>query len=89
VGRLYDRDLAEGCAFDELICFHGGIGGVQTRPFILHPSHLEVRPGPILGAASVHGILSGWRKTLQGGALDAAQPTPAAGVAEPAVTPSG
>ena len=24
-------------------------------------------PGPILGAASVHGILAGWRKTLQGG----------------------
>jgi uncharacterized membrane protein YvlD (DUF360 family) len=67
VGSFYDPDLEEGCAFEELICFHGGIGGQQTRPFILHPSQLEVPPGPILGAASVHGILAGWRRGLQGG----------------------
>jgi uncharacterized membrane protein YvlD (DUF360 family) len=65
VGSFYDPDLDEGCAFEELICFHGGIGGLQTRPFILHPSHLGVPEGPILGAASVHGILSGWRALLQ------------------------
>jgi len=65
VGSFYDPDLDEGCAFEELICFHGGIGGPQTRPFILHPAHLGVPPGPILGAASVHGILSGWRVLLQ------------------------
>jgi uncharacterized membrane protein YvlD (DUF360 family) len=93
VGSFYDPELEEGCAFEELICFHGGIGGVQTRPFILHPSHLEAPPGPILGAASVHGILAGWRKTLQGGLLDAApahaEPTPAAGVTEHSIAPSG
>jgi hypothetical protein len=65
VGSFYDPALDEGCAFEELICFHGGIGGPQTRPFILHPAHLEAPPGPILGAASVHGILSGWRVLLQ------------------------
>ena len=37
VGSFYDPDLDEGCAFEELISFHGGIGGLQTRPFILHP----------------------------------------------------
>jgi uncharacterized membrane protein YvlD (DUF360 family) len=93
VGSFYDPELEEGCAFEELICFHGGIGGVQTRPFILHPSHLEVPTGLILGAASVHGILAGWRKTLHGGLIDAApahaEPTPVAGVAEQSVTPSG
>ena len=52
VGSFYDPDLDEGCAFEELICFHGGIGGQQTRPFILHPAHLEAPPEPILGAAS-------------------------------------
>src|SRR6185312_3629599 len=67
VGSFYDPQLDEGCAFEELICFHGGIGGVQTRPFILHPSQLEVPPGPILGAASVHAILAGWRHGLQDG----------------------
>jgi uncharacterized membrane protein YvlD (DUF360 family) len=65
VGSFYDPDLEEGCAFEELISFHGGIGGVQTRPFILHPSRLEVPPAPIIGAASVHGILRGWRQALQ------------------------
>ncbi|HEU5489608.1 MAG TPA: phage holin family protein [Gaiellaceae bacterium] len=64
VGSFYDPDLDEGCAFEELISFHGGIGGLQTRPFILHPTHLEVPAGLILGAASVHGILAGWRQQL-------------------------
>jgi hypothetical protein len=68
VGSFYDPDLDEGCAFEELISFHGGIGGPQTRPFILHPKHLETPDGPILGAASVHGILAGWRQQLQAGA---------------------
>ncbi len=66
VGSFYDADLDEGCAFEELISFHGGIGGLQTRPFILHPVQLEAPAGPILGAASVHGILAGWRQELQG-----------------------
>ena len=67
VGSFYDPHLDEGCAFEELISFHGGIGGLQTRPFILHPTHLEVPTGPILGAATVHGILAGWRHQLQDG----------------------
>jgi hypothetical protein len=71
VGSFYDPELDEGCAFEELISFHGGIGGLQTRPFILHPTQLEVPPGPILGAASVHGILAGWRNSLQAGARTA------------------
>ncbi len=67
VGSFYDPELDEGCAFEELISFHGGIGGPQTRPFILHPAQLEVPRGPILGAASVHGILASWRSRLQDG----------------------
>ena len=59
IGSFYDPELDEGCAFEELISFHGGIGGPQTRPFVLHPSYLEVPKGPILGAAAVHGILVG------------------------------
>jgi len=66
VGGFYDPEIDEGCAFEELISFYGGIGGLQTRSFILHPSQLEVPPGPILGAASVHGILAGSRQAFQG-----------------------
>jgi uncharacterized membrane protein YvlD (DUF360 family) len=66
VGSFFDPGLEEGCAFEELISFHGGLGGPQTRPFILHPVGLPLPDGPIIGAAAVHGILAGWRQTLHG-----------------------
>ncbi|MGH3022355.1 MAG: phage holin family protein [Gaiellaceae bacterium] len=68
VGSFYDPELDEGCAFEELISFHGGLGGLQTRAFILHPVGLSLPDGPILGAAAVHEILLGWRERLNGGA---------------------
>jgi uncharacterized membrane protein YvlD (DUF360 family) len=66
VGSFYDPELDEGCAFEELISFHGGIGGPQTRPFILHPVELEVPDEPIVGAESVHALLVSWRRLLEG-----------------------
>ena len=65
-GSFYDPERDEGCAFEELIAFHGGLGGLQTRPFILHPESLPVPDEPIIGAAAVHGLLRGWRRSLQG-----------------------
>ncbi|HET6550747.1 MAG TPA: hypothetical protein VFG79_19955, partial [Solirubrobacter sp.] len=65
VGSFYDPELDEGCAFEELICFHGGLGGPQTRAFILHPPSLPLPDGPIVGADAVHGVLRGWRRRLQ------------------------
>ena len=67
IGSFYDPDLDEACAFEELISFHGGLGGLQTRPFILYPTQLPVPQGPIVGAAAVHGLLKSWRQTLQTG----------------------
>jgi hypothetical protein len=64
VGSFYDPELDEGCAFEELISFHGGIGGPQTRPFILAPKTLPLPEEPIIGAAKVHEVLSGWRQLL-------------------------
>jgi hypothetical protein len=69
VNSFYDPQLEEGCAFEELISFHGGLGGTQTRPFILHPAALRATDGPIVGAAAVHELLSGWRKSLQESAV--------------------
>jgi uncharacterized membrane protein YvlD (DUF360 family) len=71
VGSFYDPELDEGCAFEELICFHGGLGGTQTRPFILHPESLPLADATIIGAAAVHAVLSRWRSALQGGAEQA------------------
>jgi hypothetical protein len=66
IGSFYEVDLDEGCAFEELISFHGGIGGAQTRPFILAPRSLPEPDGPILGAERVHDVLASWRSFLQG-----------------------
>jgi hypothetical protein len=66
VNSFYEPELEQGCAFEELISFHGGLGGPQTRPFIFSPVELPVPSEPILGAAQVHGVLTGWRRLLQG-----------------------
>jgi hypothetical protein len=80
VGSFYDPELDEGCAFEELISFHGGIGGPQTRPFILHPVELPFPDSPVVGAESVHSLLVSWRRQLENG--DRARPDAVAIAAE-------
>jgi uncharacterized membrane protein YvlD (DUF360 family) len=65
VNSFYDPVTEEGCAFEELISFHGGLGGSQTRPFILHPVRLPVPAEPLVGAEAVHGLLRGWREAAR------------------------
>ena len=74
VGSFYDPMLDEGCAFEELISFHGGMGGAQTRPFLLYPSQLALPDDPIVGAAAVHELLLDWRRELNGTEETAAEP---------------
>jgi uncharacterized membrane protein YvlD (DUF360 family) len=64
VNSFYDPDAEEGCAFEELISFHGGMGGPQTQPFILHPARLPPPAEPLVGAEAVHSLLRSWRATL-------------------------
>ncbi len=72
VGSFYDPELEQGCAFEELISFHGGLGGPQTQPFLIYPAELPVPPDAIVGAARVHEVLVGWRRLLED---DHAQPS--------------
>src|SRR4051794_10162191 len=65
VGSFYDPSLDEGCAFEELISFHGGLGGPQTRGFILSPPALPLPEHELVGAAAVHAQLLEWRWALQ------------------------
>jgi uncharacterized membrane protein YvlD (DUF360 family) len=65
VGSFYDPSLDEGCAFEELISFHGGLGGPQTRGFILSPPGLALPEHELVGAAAVHAQLLEWRWALQ------------------------
>ncbi len=74
VNSFYDPALDEGCAFEELISFHGGLGGPQTQPFLLVPPRLPLPDEPLVGAEAVHGLLSGWRRQLQ---EEAPEPRPA------------
>ena len=56
VNSFYDPKTEEICAFEELIGSHGGLGGSQTRPFILYPSNWE-NPGVLVGAKSIYDFL--------------------------------
>ena len=56
----YDPETYEIAAFEELIGAHGGLGGPQTRPFLLYPSEWELDQGPIVGAPAVYRQLRRW-----------------------------
>jgi hypothetical protein len=64
VNSRYDPATEEAAAFEELIGGHGGLGGPQMRPFLLHPAALPL-DGPIVGAEQLHRVLAGWRRAAQ------------------------
>lgn len=89
----YDPETGEIAAFEELIGAHGGLGGAQTRPFLLHPADWEVDLGPLVGAPMVYQQLRRWMEKHLGmtfgpkAAAVAADPDPS--VAERASAPQG
>jgi uncharacterized membrane protein YvlD (DUF360 family) len=70
VNSFYDPVMEEGCAFEELISFHGGLGGSQTQPFLLHPLHLSAPAEPLVGAEAVHRLLRAWRAECNEGRVE-------------------
>lgn len=60
VNSTYWAGLDEVAAFEELVGSHGGMGGTQSYPFLLHPVELEVEDGPLVGAEAVHRQLRRW-----------------------------
>ena len=56
VNSFYDSETNEVCAFEELVGSHGGLGGNQTKPFILYP-HDWADPGELIGASSIYSFL--------------------------------
>lgn len=60
VSSFYDPETGEVAAFEELIGSHGGLGGWQTRPFLMFPGDLPSPEGIIVGAASLHAVLKRW-----------------------------
>lgn len=70
VNSAYFADTDEVAAFEEQVGSHGGLGGPQSTPFVLHPVHLPPPPTPLRGAEAVHGVLLGWQHHLQGPVRD-------------------
>ena len=55
-----DPATGEVAAFEELVGSHGGLGGWQTRAFVLHPSDWSVDDHRLFGAPALHRQLVAW-----------------------------
>ena len=83
VNSLYDPALGEVAAFEELVGCHGGLGGWQTQPILVHPADWAIdddltgASGKLEGAENVHRQLVRWLEQ-QGHRADLAimEPTP-------------
>ena len=64
VNSEFDPELGEVAAFEELVGSHGGMGGPQNRPFLLHPASLPLDADPIVGAPAVNRQLRAWAAHL-------------------------
>ena len=60
----YDPEMGEVAAFEELIGSHGGLGGFQTRPFILHPKEWTLDEPVPLGAPAIYRNIRRWLGTM-------------------------
>ncbi len=60
----YWEDLDEVAAFEELVGSHGGLGGGQAHPFVLHPAELPWPDEEVVGAEAIHRLLCGWLAQL-------------------------
>jgi uncharacterized membrane protein YvlD (DUF360 family) len=60
LNSTYWEDTDEVAAFEELVGSHGGMGGTQSFPFLLHPLELEPPSEPLIGAEAVHRQLRQW-----------------------------
>ncbi len=62
---LYDPEFDEVAAFEELIGSHGGLGGPQTRPLILHPTEWTLDE-ELVGAPAVYRQIRRWAERHNG-----------------------
>ncbi|SHM55688.1 phage holin family protein [Actinacidiphila paucisporea] len=47
-------------AFEDQAGSHGGLGGPQSRPFLLAPADLPLPAEPVVGAEALHALFHGW-----------------------------
>jgi len=56
VMSMYDPEKDEVASFEELVGCHGGLGGDQSRPFVIHPAGWDLGEGDIVGAERLYCI---------------------------------
>jgi hypothetical protein len=60
INSTYWADTQEVAAFEELVGSHGGMGGPQSHPFVLHPAELPWPGQPVVGPERVHRLFRSW-----------------------------
>ena len=60
VNSAYWPETGEVAAFEELVGSHGGLGGTQSRAFVLAPRGWEFPSEPLVGAEEVHRLMRRW-----------------------------
>jgi hypothetical protein len=60
----YDPEMGEVAAFEELIGSHGGMGGFQNQPFILHPTEWSLDEDVPLGAPAIYRNIRAWLESI-------------------------
>ena len=60
VMSTYWAETDENAAFEELVGNHGGLGGEQTRPFVLYPAEWQLDTDELIGAETVFRNLKRW-----------------------------
>ncbi|WP_418961536.1 phage holin family protein [Streptomyces tritici] len=91
VNSAYDPTAGTVHAFEAQIGSHGGLGGEQSRPFLLSPLALSAPPPGLAGAEQVHEVLRGWLREASGPQVPLEDSRPAGEVEEllPADAPAG
>jgi hypothetical protein len=60
LNSIWDEQTGEVAAFEEQVGSHGGLGGEQSHPFILHPADLSCPSAEVHGAEQIHQLFRGW-----------------------------
>jgi uncharacterized membrane protein YvlD (DUF360 family) len=98
VNSFHDPADGEVLAFEEQIGSHGGLGGAQSRPFLLSPlvcSPPVTDGSALVGAEQVHRVLRRWLHEADDPRIPLTRPAPAAahdpaqGDRRPAPAPAG
>ena len=65
LNTTYDPHTQELPGFENQVSHHGGLGGPQCYPFLLHPASLPIGDKPIVTAVDLHKVLRGWREQIR------------------------